>query len=56
MKSLKKKQEVMRVCDSSWRDWNNIQKLLDEGWNFCSKTAWRKLSGKIKKKEDTLDE
>tara|TARA_B100000586_G_C20054569_1_gene403517 strand:+ start:335 stop:505 length:171 start_codon:yes stop_codon:yes gene_type:complete len=56
MKSLKKKQEVMRVRDSSCRDWNNIQKLLDTGWNFCSKTTWRKLSGKIKKEEDISDE
>ena len=50
MKSLRKKKEVKRVKDSSREDYQNIQKLLKEGWKYCSKSEWRKLSGKAKEK------
>ena len=52
MKSLRKKKEVKRVKDSSQVDQFNIQKLLKEGWAYCDKTTWRKLSGKTKEKEE----
>ena len=50
MKSLRKKKEVKRVKDSSREDQKNIQKLRKEGWEYCSKSEWRKLSGKAKEK------
>ena len=43
MKSLRKKKQVKRVKDSSREDQKNIQKLLEEGWEYCSKTEWRAL-------------
>jgi len=52
MKSLRKKKEVKRVKDSSRADQLNIQKLLKEGWEYCDKTTWRKLSKKKKEKEE----
>jgi len=56
MKSLRKKKEVKRVKDSSQVDQFNIQKLLKEGWTYCDKTTWRKLSGKTKEKEEKSKE
>jgi hypothetical protein len=47
---LRKKKEVKRVKDSSREDYQNIQKLRKEGWEYCSKSIWRKLSGKTKEK------
>lgn len=51
MKSLRKKKEVKRVKDSSHKDQTAIKKLLNEGWEYCDKTTWRKLIGKAKEKE-----
>ena len=51
MKSLRKKKEVKRVKDSSHKDQTAIKKLLNEGWEYCDKTTWRKLVGGEKEKE-----
>ena len=35
-----------RVKDSTKADWENIKKLLSEGWEFTDKATWRRMRQK----------
>ena len=50
MKTLRKGEKFKRLKNSSKADWDNIKKLVKDGWTFCDKTTWRELrDGNVEK-------
>ena len=55
MKTLKKDGTFKRVSDSNKVDLDKIRNLLNEGWNYCSKSDWRESNKKESDKESNKD-
>lgn len=52
MKTLKKENSFKRVKDSNTNDLSKIDNLLNSGWEFCSKSEWKKSKKTEPVKED----
>ena len=50
MKCLKKGSDVRRVRDA------NVNKMVKDGFAYCSKTDWKKSSGKVREEEEQVVE
>jgi hypothetical protein len=54
MKTLRKGNDFKRMSDKSLKEFSIIKSLLENGWNYCSKSEYKK-SLIIEKSENSED-
>jgi len=52
MKTLKKYNEIKRVKNSSDKDNELLESMLNDGWKYCQKSEWKKTRVKEEPKTE----